>query len=214
MNEIHPTEPHLLIEGGLNLLLGKPGAGKSHLAAALAADVSRGRQPLTGEPVRPCAVLFLAGEERAETVAGRLAAADADLGRVAVLTQSSFLSGLRRLPELAKAAGGAALVVFDPLPSVLGRGAKTSSHSELAAVLAWADASGATVLATVHDGKVSRTVLLLSRAVFLATREGSRQVLAPLKHPALTRTICFSIEPPLVWEHGAENAQPLRAAGA
>ena len=108
-------ETSVLIEGGLNLLLGKPGAGKSFLAAAMAADISRGLQPATGEPRCPGAAFYLAGEERAKTIVNRLNAAGADLGRVIVLAQSLSKSGLRQLPQLAKA-GDVSLAVFDPLP--------------------------------------------------------------------------------------------------
>ena len=188
------NETSVLIEGELNLLLGKPAAGKSFLAAALAADVSRGRQPMTGEPRHPGTVFYLASEERAETIAGRLEAAGADLRRVAVLVQSLAKHGLRRLPVLAKA-GDAALVAFDPLPPY----STAADHGDLTAFVAWAKANGVTVLAAAHETAASRSVLTLSRAAFLVSRDRfsyGRRFLLPLKHPALTRAMPFSIEQP------------------
>ena len=211
-------ETSVLIEGGLNLLLGKPDAGKSLLAAAVAADISRGRQPVTGEPRHPGVAFYLAGDERAETIVNRLDAAGADLGRVAVLAQSLSKSGLRRLPQLAKA-GDVSLAIFDPLPP------GAASHGELAAFLAWASANGVTVLATAQETAASRSVLALARAVFLVSCDRfscGRRFLLPLKHPTLTRAMPFSIEQPdeesgatprVVWERWRtkEPEPPLQA---
>jgi hypothetical protein len=188
--DMHETS--VLIEGGLNILLGKSGAGKSLLAAAMAAAVSRGHQPVTGEQRCPGVAFYLAGEERAETIVNRLAAAGADLGRVAVLSQSLSKSGLRRLPQLARA-GDVSLAVFDPLPPGV------ASHSELTAFLAWANANGVTVLATAQEAETSRSVLTLARTAFLVSCDRfncGRRLLLPLKHPALTRAMPFSIEQP------------------
>jgi hypothetical protein len=209
----------VLIEGELNLLLGKPGAGKSLLAAAIAADVSRGRQPLTAEPRRPGVAFYLAGEERAKTIVNRLIAAGADLGRVAVLAQSLSKSGLRRLPQLAKA-GDVSLAVFDPLPP------GAASYGELVAFLAWANANGVTVLVTLEETEASRNVLALARSAFLVSSDQAicgRRFLLPLKHLALTRAMPFSIEQPddedgatprAVWERLSAKASklPLQAA--
>jgi hypothetical protein len=187
-------ETTVLIEGGVNLLLGKPGAGKSLLAATMAADISRGRQPATGEPRCPGIVIYLAGEERAKTIVNRLNAAGADLGRVAVLAQSLSKSGLRRLPQLAKA-GDMSLAVFDPLPQ------DAASQGELAAFLAWANVDEVTVLATAQKtaAALAPAVLTLARTSFLVSRDRfgcGRRSLLPLKHPTLTRALPFSIEQP------------------
>jgi RecA-family ATPase len=72
----------MLTEGGLTLLLGRSGAGKSLLAAAMAADITRGREPATGAPRRPGRVLFLYGDDRPETAARRLEAAGAAMDRL------------------------------------------------------------------------------------------------------------------------------------
>ena len=199
-------ETSVLIEGGLNLLLGKPGAGKSFLAAAMAADISQGRQPATGEPRCPGAAFYLAGEERAGTIVNRLNAAGADLGRVAVLAQSLSKSGLRQLPQLAKT-GDVSLAVFDPLPL------DAASQGELAAFLAWANANEVTVLATAQETRgLAPAVLTLARTSFLVSRDRiscGRWFLLPLKHPTLTRAMPFSIEqldeeggaaPRVMWE--------------
>jgi hypothetical protein len=185
-------EMSVLIEGGLNLLLGKSGAGKSFLAAAMTADVSRGRQPATGEPRCPGVTFYLSGDERAETIVDRLDAAGADLGRVAVLAQSLCQSGLRRLPQLART-GDVSLAVFDPLPR------DAASLGELAAFLAWANTNDVIVLATAEETAASRSVLALARTVFLVSRDRFRcesRFLLPLKHPALVRAMPFSIEQP------------------
>lgn len=212
-------ETSVLIEGGLNLLLGKTGAGKALLAAAIAADVSRGRQPVTGEQRCPGVAFYLAGEERAETIVNRLAAAGADLGRIAVLAQSLSTAALRRLPQLARA-GDVSLAVFDPLPP------DAASHGELAAFLAWANDNAVTVLATAQETATSQSVLTLARAAFLVSRDRfscGRWFLLPLKHPALTRAMPFSIgqldeesgaAPRVIWERWRtkEPEPPLLAA--
>lgn len=189
-----PAGTSLLIVGSLNLVLGKPGAEKSFIATRLAADVSRGRDPLTGELVSPGRVLFLHGDERPETVARRLAAQGAALGRI--ILSGSLQRGLAQVSELAEAPGRPALIVFDPLrPFVDGPG----SLAKLAAVLAQISASGATALAVADERDASRELLVLSRTVFLVIGDGARRFLAPLKHPALTRAMPFNVRPPLVW---------------
>jgi hypothetical protein len=177
-----PAESRLLITGALNLVLGKPGAGKSDLAASLAADVTRGRDSLTGEPVHPGCVLFLHGDDQAEAVARRLFAQGAALDRLVL--SGPLRSGLAEIPQLAAALGSPALIVFDPLRAFVDG---TGGLGALAAILSWISANGAAALAMADEQDASRELLVLSRAVFLTACDGARRFLAPLKHPVLTR---------------------------
>lgn len=203
-----PVASRLLIEGALNLVLGKPGAGKSFLAASLAADVTRGRDPLTGEPVRPGRALFLHGDDQGETVARRLFAQGAALDRLVL--SGPLRSGLAEIPELAAALGGPALIVFDPLRLFVD---SPGGLGALAAVLSWIGANGATALAVADEQDVSRELLVLSRTVFLTACDGARRFLAPLKHPALTRAMPFVIQPPLVCERERTNSVEVARMG-
>jgi hypothetical protein len=188
MTMTSPAEPRLLIKGALNLVLGKPGAGKSFLAACLAADVTRGRDPLTDEPVPSCRVLFLHGDDRPEAVARRLIAQGAALDRLVL--SGPLRCGLAQVPELAEALGRPALVVFDPLrPFINGPGGLAA----LAAALAWISANDAAALAVANEQDASRELFVLSRTVFLAAGDGASRFLAPLKHPVLTRAMPFVI---------------------
>jgi AAA domain len=73
--------PHLAWRGRLTLLAGREKDGKSTLASAAAAAVSRGAAFLEG-PTLPGNVVYLALEEHLSDVAGRLHRFDADPARV------------------------------------------------------------------------------------------------------------------------------------
>jgi hypothetical protein len=204
MNDIR-----MLAEGGLTLLLGRSGAGKSLLAAAMAADITRGREPATGAPRRPGRVLFLYGDDRPETAARRLEAAGAAMDRLTLLAPEEC--GLAQFPGLAGERGGIALIVFDPLRPFLDA---PRGFAALAAVLAWAECCGTALLATAQaEGELLARLTPVARAAFLATRERNRWFLLPLRHPALTRPLPFAVEPS--GEGGAPRLRwktPLHAA--
>ena len=137
--------------GKLSLLAGDPGLGKSLIAVALAAAVSRGaRWPIEAEGTAPLgdAVLISAEDEAADTIRPRLEAAGADLGRVHVLDGIRDVDPQGRpyerpwtlfdLPALDDALAGlpeCKLLVIDPVSAFL---AGTDSHknSDVRAVLA------------------------------------------------------------------------------
>lgn len=119
--------PDWFVLGGLNLLAGREGLGKSTIAVDIAARVTRGT--LDGELCgTPHSVIYLATEDDpAFTVAPRLRAAGADLSRVLFLSVHTPTSteGVVSLPgdlvELERiiAENDVALVVLDAATSVM-----------------------------------------------------------------------------------------------
>lgn len=120
-------EPYLA-RGKLAVLDGDPGVGKSFLALDLAARLSRGGPLPDGTSLgRPCATLFLGGEDDvARTLRPRAAAAGADLARLVFLVPRGL--ALPRLPdhlpalEEAIRAHKIGFVVIDPLAAFVSPG--------------------------------------------------------------------------------------------
>jgi hypothetical protein len=130
-----------IARGKLTLLEGDPAAGKTWLAVAIAAAVSRGwglPETTTGRPdateCKPCQVTYLSAEDGlADTLRPRLDAVGADVSRVYALTAANSgetesavtLQDLDVLDD-ALAQTCSALLVVDPLQGFLG--AKVDMH--------------------------------------------------------------------------------------
>ena len=72
--------------GTLAMLSGVPGSGKTWIALAIAAALSRGRAPYTGETLNPCTVLYASIEHNgSEIILPRFVGLDGDAKRFAVL---------------------------------------------------------------------------------------------------------------------------------
>lgn len=158
---------HRIPLGGLSLLAGREGLGKSSLAAAWIADVTHGR--MDGAIREPRAVLIDAREDdKARTIVPRLQAAGADLDRVhfvdvldgGMQTGISLPYDTARLRQAIRDKG-AALVVLDPLVSALGD--RLDSHKDhsvrqgLDPINQVASETGAAILGLVHLNKSSGT---------------------------------------------------------
>lgn len=98
----------LLAEGEVMLLTGAPGAGKSAIAAQLAACVSAGR-PFAGREVRQGPIVYIA-LERAASMRRRLEAAECDPACSAVLSKKLNLDLAKDAARLAEE-----LIEVDPL---------------------------------------------------------------------------------------------------
>lgn len=116
-------EPYIPF-GRITMLGGDPGAGKSFITAALAADLSRGRAlPGEEEGVRPTmSVLMLSVEDDpADTLRPRLRALDADLCKISFSTEDIVLDGegLSAIRDMIRSTK-ARLVILDPIVAFLG----------------------------------------------------------------------------------------------
>ena len=142
--------PGRIARGKVSLIAGNPGTGKSQLAAALAAIVTRGAPwPVEGSPCSPGNVVILSAEDDAEdTLRPRLEAAGAELARVYILdavwdtgkrhhTRRPFnlATDLGRLGALLTRLTEVALVVIDPVSAYLG-GTDSHRYAEVRALLA------------------------------------------------------------------------------
>jgi hypothetical protein len=120
--------PGRLPLGKVTVLDGDPGLGKSTMLLDLAARVSVGAAMPDGSPGVAGAVLVLSGEDAADdTIKPRLLAADADVGRVHILTHVAE-GGAERPIEIpfdlgvideVIAARGVKLLLIDPLMAFL-----------------------------------------------------------------------------------------------
>ena len=172
-SEIEPERvewlwPGRIAVGKHTCIAGEPGTGKSQLATYIAAQISMGGAWPCDEGRAPQgSVLVLSAEDgEADTIVPRLHAAEADLGRVhiisAVRTDCRSSRGFnlqadielleRKIAEL----GDVALVTIDPISSYLG---KTDSHknAEVRGVLeplsAMAERTRVAVLSVTHFSK-------------------------------------------------------------
>ncbi|MDN7875453.1 AAA family ATPase [Burkholderia aenigmatica] len=123
--------PDWLPEGKLTLLAGSPGTGKTTLAVALTATVTRGGTWPDGSACnRPGDVLIWSGEDNpADTIVPRLMAAGADLDRVHIITGRTDENGellpfdpaadMPLLAERLSDMSDAQLLILDPIVSAV-----------------------------------------------------------------------------------------------
>ena len=184
--------------GGLSLIAGEPGLGKSTLTAELAADVTRGR--LDGDlQGQPHDVLIATAEDHfASVVWGRLTAAGADLARVhrvhvedrgeeELLTLPDDVAEIElRCTELAAAGRRVALVVVDPVAAFIGGSVDTHRDAAVRRVLApLAGLAERQQLAppVAHLTKDTAAKLLARVGGSVAFGAAPRSVLAFARHP-------------------------------
>jgi hypothetical protein len=99
---------HRLAAGTLAMFSGEPGSGKTWVALAIAAALTRGRDPFTGEKLKPATVLYASTEHAAaQVIQPRFAGLHGDPARLVILrravstsSMSSPDSALRDLEEL------------------------------------------------------------------------------------------------------------------
>ncbi len=109
-----------LAAGTLAMISGVSGSGKTWVALAIAAALSRGRAPFTGVELKPCTVLYASTEhDSSEVIHPRFAKLNGDAARFvvfrgAVSTPSLLEDALQRTH--------ARLVILDPFHGLLGPG--------------------------------------------------------------------------------------------
>ena len=140
-----------LASGTLAMISGAPGSGKTWIALAIAAALSRGRAPITGEKLEPCTVLYASMEhDSSEIILPRFAGLHGDPTRFAVLRG-------------ALSASSASQNLFDP--SVL-EDALERTHARLVILDSFLNYSGAGV----DLRQPAETLSLLEKLARLAER--------------------------------------------
>jgi DNA repair protein RadA/Sms len=123
--------------GTIAALSGDPGGGKTFVALAIAADLSRGKQPAT-VPAVPCDhinTLYVSNENDPATVTKpRFVAMNGDPNRLITLKDAVTLKDIGKI-EKAIEVSQAKLVIFDPLQSFLGEGVDMHRSNETRPVL-------------------------------------------------------------------------------
>jgi hypothetical protein len=144
--------------GMLSMLSGDPSSGKTFIALAIAAELSNGRIPVTGESCEPISTLYLSHENAAEYVIrprfdaqggnpkrffllrGSIEGEDEDATRAGItLTDVAIL-------EAALIQTGAKLIIIDPIQSYLGAEIDAHRSNETRPVM-----DGLIALAETHD---------------------------------------------------------------
>ena len=117
-----------LAYGTLAMISGEPGSGKTWVALAIAAALSRGRAPFTGENLKPCTVLYASTEhDSSEIIHPRFATLNGDVARLVVLrgavsAPSVLQDALQRTH--------ARLLILDPFHSLFGPGVELHQPRE------------------------------------------------------------------------------------
>jgi putative DNA primase/helicase len=86
---------HRLAAGTLAMLSGEPGSGKTWVALAIAAALTRGRDPFTGEKLKPATVLYVSAEHpAAQVIQLRFAGLHGDPARLVILRRAVSASSM------------------------------------------------------------------------------------------------------------------------
>lgn len=203
---------HWLPLGGLTLLGGREGVGKSSWTARLVAQVTNGKMEGIYEG-QPKGVLLCATEDDwAATIVPRLAAAGADLSRVYrvdVEIAEDVLTGLVLPADVGAVRRtvlehDVALIVLDPLMSVVDGQLDTHKDADVRRALEpisrLASETRASVLGLIHQNKVTDgdflTRLMGSRAFSAVARAvlGCAELPADEENPAENRQFVFGQE--------------------
>lgn len=121
--------------GMLTMLSGDPAAGKTFIALAIAAALSNGKMPYSGEKCDPVTTLYLSVENSAEYVTKpRFDALGGNSKRFHTLKSAVTLSDIAAL-ENAVAAKNAGLLIIDPIQSYLGAAVDAHRANEVRPVM-------------------------------------------------------------------------------
>lgn len=121
--------------GMLTMLSGDPAAGKTFIALAIAAALSNGRVPYSGEKCDPITTLYLSIENSAEYVTKpRFDALGGNSKRFYMLKSAVTLADIAAL-EAAVSQTNAKLLVIDPLQSYLGANVDAHRSNETRPVM-------------------------------------------------------------------------------
>lgn len=137
--------------GELTLVAGEGGEGKSQTSLAFAATISRGGEwpDKSGFAEIGDVIIVSAEDDRATTLKPRLVASGADLSRITFLTAKTVIKHKDKPDHISMMSlqdldywhavldrrPGCKLMIFDPLPSYLGRGVNDSKNMEIRQVL-------------------------------------------------------------------------------
>lgn len=195
--------------GKLTLMIGDPGLGKSLVSLNFAAHVSRGTPPprledeaVPAEPASPGSVVLLSTEDGvSDTIVPRLAAADADLRRIALLQLTaptdvgdsmiqhrgfSLETDLAALEHAIRSLEDCRLVIIDPISAHLGERDDNNQAVVRRLLAPLADLAARTnvaVLAINHLNKQCQGRAIYRALGSLAFAAIARSVLAVLADP-------------------------------
>lgn len=168
LSQVQDEETSYLVDpylpaGAFCLLEGDPGVGKSYVAAAIGAAVTRGRVPdlgvqAVGRVSGPRRVLYVTAEDKQSTLRARFAGQGANLDLVLVVSETVTLKDLDGLARLVET-HAPALVVIDPIHALFEGVSMTSANAvrvALTPLLRLAAAHGVSLIAIRHLAKAGR----------------------------------------------------------
>jgi putative DNA primase/helicase len=201
---------HRLAAGTLAMLSGEPGSGKTWVALAIAAALTRGRDPFTSEKLKPATVLYASAEHAAaQVIQPRFAGLHGDPARLVVLRRAvsarsmpSPDSALRDL-ERALQKTQPHPVVLDPWDDLLGLdclGRLAELHR--CCILLIRHVAKPTVGRPVHRGRASMECSAALRTEFLVGSSPDAPTQTALLH---VKSNLGPLAPPLDYRIGEDG---------
>jgi putative DNA primase/helicase len=205
---------HRLAAGTLAMFSGEPGSGKTWVALAIAAALTRGRDPFTGEKLKPATVLYASAEHpAAQVIQPRFAGLHGDPARLIILrravsasSKSSPDSALRDLEDALQKTR-AQLVILDPWDGLLGQEVDLDRLGRLAelhrcCILLIRHLAKPTVGRPVHRGRASMDCSAALRTEFLVGSSPDAPAQTALLH---VKSNLGPLAPPLDYRIGEDG---------